>query len=49
MSILAAAALRRVGKLVGGDEGRTMVAASNARMTEQEVVDPSRLAHTLAG
>lgn len=47
LTMHAAAATRRAGKLIGGDEGRAMVAAASARMTQEEIVDPSRLSRAL--
>jgi serine/threonine protein kinase/tetratricopeptide (TPR) repeat protein len=48
MTMLAAATARRAGKILGGDEGRAMVAKANERLGAQEVVDPSRFARALA-
>jgi serine/threonine protein kinase len=47
MAMHAAAATRRAGKRIGGDEGRAMVAAAQARMSEEEVVDPARFSRSL--
>jgi serine/threonine protein kinase/tetratricopeptide (TPR) repeat protein len=48
MSMLSAAAARRAGKILGGDEGRAMIAKANERLGAQEVVDPGRFARALA-
>jgi hypothetical protein len=39
---------RRLGQLVGGDEGRALVAAADAALAGQGVVDPARLAAMIA-
>jgi hypothetical protein len=43
MRLDAAAARRRLGELLGGAEGRDLVARANAWMTAQNVVNPSRM------
>jgi hypothetical protein len=48
MSMLSAAAARRAGKILGGDEGRAMIAKANERLGAQEVVDPGRFSRALA-
>jgi serine/threonine protein kinase len=44
MALCAAAARRRLGALLGGDEGRSLVQAADARMAAQGVRNPARLA-----
>jgi hypothetical protein len=48
MALYAAAARRRLGMLVGGDEGRTMREAAEARLAAEGVAAPARLVATLA-
>jgi hypothetical protein len=48
MSLLAAAAERRLGVLLGGDEGAALVARGDAFMASQGVRDPERLTSILA-
>jgi hypothetical protein len=43
-----AAARRRRGELIGGDEGRALVLAADAWMASQLVVDPARVTNMLA-
>ncbi len=43
-----AAARRRLGELLRGDEGRRMIAAADAWMTEQAIRNPARMAAALA-
>ena len=42
MALHAACARRRKGELIGGDEGRSLVAAADAAMTAQGIVRPER-------
>jgi hypothetical protein len=44
MRMHAACARRRLGQLVGGDEGNRLVEEADAWMREQKVVQPSRIA-----
>ncbi len=44
MPLWAAAARRYVGRLLGGDEGRALVARADALMCEQGIVNPARMA-----
>ena len=48
MALYAAAARWQRGRLVGGDEGRAAVAAAEAWMSEQGIVDRARMAAMLA-
>ena len=48
MALYAAAARRRVGEIAGGDGGRAAIAAADAWMREQGVVDPERMTAMLA-
>jgi hypothetical protein len=43
MRLYAAAARRRQGRLVGGDEGRALTAAADAWLAGQNVRDPERM------
>jgi tetratricopeptide (TPR) repeat protein len=43
LRIYAAAARRRLGRLIGGDRGRELVAAADAWMTGQQVRNPARM------
>ncbi len=43
MSLYAAAARRRLGQLIGGDEGRALVTAADTWMTDQSIRDPTRM------
>jgi hypothetical protein len=47
MRLFAAAARRQLGALVGGDEGRAMIATADAWMAAQRVVRPERMAALL--
>jgi hypothetical protein len=47
MRLFAAAARRQLGLLLGGDEGRTLVAGADAGMAGQQVVRPERMAALL--
>ena len=44
MGVYAAAARRQLGKLVGGDEGRDLIARADAWMIEQGISNPARMA-----
>ena len=44
MGIYAAAARRHLGKLVGGDEGRALIARADAWMIGQGITNPARMA-----
>ena len=48
MALHLAAARRRRGELVGGDEGRGLVEESNAWMTGQGIRNPDRMSLLLA-
>jgi hypothetical protein len=48
MSLHAAAARRRLGELLGGDEGRALVTAAEATFRAQGVVSPDRYLHLYA-
>jgi serine/threonine protein kinase/tetratricopeptide (TPR) repeat protein len=48
MALHAQAARRQLGTLVGGDEGKALVAAADAWMSAQAIVDPARLTAMLA-
>src|SRR5439155_14949880 len=43
LRLFAAAARRRLGHLLGGDEGRTLAAAGDTVMTSEEIKDPGRM------
>ena len=43
MQLCAAAARHRLGALVGGDEGHTLIRESEAWMTDQTIRDPVRM------
>ncbi len=48
MQLYAAAARRRLGALRGGDEGRSLVEAASAFMSEQSIRDPAQVTELLA-
>jgi hypothetical protein len=48
MALFAAVARRRRGELVGGDEGRALVDAANAWMTEKSIKNPTRMTEMFA-
>jgi hypothetical protein len=48
MGLFAGVARRRLGQVIGGDEGRALVAQSDAMMEAQGVVRPDRLTRALA-
>jgi hypothetical protein len=47
MTLHAQAARRRLGEVLGGDEGATLVRAADAWMTEQAIADPKRMSAML--
>jgi hypothetical protein len=49
MALYAAAARRRKGALLGGDEGAGLIAAADGVIAEQGVRDPARMAEIFAG
>ncbi len=49
MSLFAAAAQRSLGSLLGGDEGRALVAAADQWMTSQGIRNPARMASLYIG
>jgi hypothetical protein len=48
MSLAAAAARRRQGELLGGDEGRALIHQADEWMTREEIRDPARMTAALA-
>ena len=44
MGVYAAAARRHLGNLVGGDEGRDLIALADAWMIDQGITNPARMA-----
>ena len=46
LRLRAACARRHLGTLLGGDEGRALVAAADVRMGEEQIVNPARMAST---
>jgi len=48
MALHANAVRRRLGVILGGDEGRALVDAAEARMREQAIVEPARMSALLA-
>ncbi len=48
MALHAACARRRLGQVIGGDEGRTLIAAANEWMRGQEIKNPERMAAMIA-
>jgi hypothetical protein len=47
VALYAAAARRRRGELLGGDEGRELIASADAAMRAQNVVNPARMTAAL--
>jgi len=47
MALYAAAARRRQGELTGGDQGRALITAADAWMSEQQIQNPARMAAML--
>ena len=48
MALCAASVRRQLGRIVGGDEGRQMVAGADAWMAAQEIRRPDRMAELYA-
>jgi hypothetical protein len=48
MGLYAASARRQLGKVVGGDEGRAMIAQADMWMANQDIRDPARMAASIA-
>jgi eukaryotic-like serine/threonine-protein kinase len=48
MSLYSAAARRRRGELLSGEEGRTLIAEADARMLRQQIRNPARMAAVFA-
>ena len=48
MILYAAASRRRLGEIIGGDDGRAHVQEADAWMTAQQIRNPARMANVFA-
>jgi hypothetical protein len=48
MALYAAAARRRLGELLSGDEGRQLIADAEAWMTKQQIKNPAAVSNLMA-
>ncbi len=48
MALFAAAARWRLGEVLGGDDGRSLILAAERRLRAEDVRDPARIVATLA-
>jgi hypothetical protein len=48
MALFASASRRRLGTILGGEEGRSLIAAADAWMASEGIVDPARMAACMA-